>query len=357
MLHSIICLILQILTICETPCGEVSFENTSNAAQTVNVVSTTGSPLSSFTISAYSTETKTLSKGSYTLNVVPAGVNYKLRVEGCVSEGDPTPEVSPTDFLFSVSPSQKVRFSPGNLQYQASTDTWRFAEHQYDYVGDDTTGNVSEEGNQCDNTQISSTYSGWIDLFGWGTSGYNGKMPYMTSTAFADYGDGNNAIAETNYDWGVFNSISNGSIHQWRTLTTEEWEYMIKTRGNTFYGHATVCGVKGFVLLPDNWQLPAGQTFVPNTHNYETNTYSTAEWEQMEINGAVFLPAAGIRDGNIYINPYETGYYWTSSTYSNTQAMQIFFTYFDFYTGNTGMIDSNKHLRYQGLAVRLVRDL
>ncbi|MBQ5532192.1 MAG: Ig-like domain-containing protein, partial [Bacteroidales bacterium] len=30
----------------------------------------------------------------------------------------------------------KVLFSPGNLQYQASTNTWRFAEHQYDYVGD-----------------------------------------------------------------------------------------------------------------------------------------------------------------------------------------------------------------------------
>ena len=38
---------------------------------------------------------------------------------------------------FSVSDSTKVHFSQGNLQYQASTNTWRFAEHQWDYVEKD----------------------------------------------------------------------------------------------------------------------------------------------------------------------------------------------------------------------------
>lgn len=47
--------------------------------------------------------------------------------------------------LFSVSEGRQVRFSKGNLQYQASTGTWRFAEHQYDYVG-------------RDNEKISETY-------------------------------------------------------------------------------------------------------------------------------------------------------------------------------------------------------
>lgn len=32
--------------------------------------------------------------------------------------------------LFSISPTQQVQFSQGNLQYQASTNTWRFAENQ-----------------------------------------------------------------------------------------------------------------------------------------------------------------------------------------------------------------------------------
>ena len=55
---------------------------------------------------------------------------------------------------FSVAADEQVFFSQGNLQYQASTDTWRFAENQYDMVG-------------ADNKNISATYTGWIDLFGW----------------------------------------------------------------------------------------------------------------------------------------------------------------------------------------------
>ncbi|MBQ3676229.1 MAG: hypothetical protein II926_02525, partial [Bacteroidales bacterium] len=47
---------------------------------------------------------------------------------------------------FSVSADKKVYFSKGNLQYQASTGTWRFAENQYDIIGED-------------NANISSTYS------------------------------------------------------------------------------------------------------------------------------------------------------------------------------------------------------
>ena len=80
--------------------------------------------------------------------------------------------------LFSISPTQQVRFAPGNLQYQASTNTWRFAEHQWDVIG-------------SDNSDISSTYSGWIDLFGWGTSGWNSGancyQPWSVSVDDSDY--------------------------------------------------------------------------------------------------------------------------------------------------------------------------
>ena len=92
--------------------------------------------------------------------------------------------------LFSVSQDQQVQFSQGNLQYRASTNTWRFAEHQWDYVGSQKSSFVGEvDGvsiiweniggtvSGSDNSEISPTYNGWIDLFGWGTSGYNGKNP------------------------------------------------------------------------------------------------------------------------------------------------------------------------------------
>ena len=37
--------------------------------------------------------------------------------------------------LFSISADQQVRFSKGNLQYNPSGSVWRFAEHQWDFVG------------------------------------------------------------------------------------------------------------------------------------------------------------------------------------------------------------------------------
>ena len=43
---------------------------------------------------------------------------------------------------FSVSATQKVSFSQGNLQYRASTDTWRFAENQFVCIGENNS-NIS----------------------------------------------------------------------------------------------------------------------------------------------------------------------------------------------------------------------
>ena len=60
--------------------------------------------------------------------------------------------------VFSVGKNQYIAFSRGNLQFQAASRVWRFAEHQYDEIG-------------TDNGKVSSTYGGWIDLFAWGTSG------------------------------------------------------------------------------------------------------------------------------------------------------------------------------------------
>ncbi|MBO4306816.1 MAG: hypothetical protein J5848_00690, partial [Bacteroidales bacterium] len=103
---------------------------------------------------------------------------------------------------FSVSATETIQFSRGNLQYQASTGTWRFAESQLNFVGDA-------------NSNISSNNSGWIDLFGWGTSGWNNGaeeyMPYSSSPNFQHYlrnVDLTGSYAEA--DWGWHNAISNG---------------------------------------------------------------------------------------------------------------------------------------------------
>ena len=127
--------------------------------------------------------------------------------------------------VFAVSDSTWVAFSRGNLQYQPSSATWRFAESQLDYVG-------------SANAAISHANSGWIDLFGWGTSGWNSGAeayePYSFSWDYLDYlrnVDLTGSYAEA--DWGWHNAISNGGnqTHMWRTLTATEWQYLINRSG------------------------------------------------------------------------------------------------------------------------------
>ena len=213
---------------------------------------------------------------------------------------------------FSVAADKQVTFSPGNLQYKASTSTWAFAENQYDFVG-------------SDNANISSTYDGWIDLFGWGTSGYNDKQPYMTSDNDYHYGDGANDLTDTNYDWGAYASISNGGNMAWRTLSAAEWDYLLQTRDGAAdkHGNATVAGDKGLVLLPDKWQLPEGLSFTADPTDWTTNTYTAEQWAEMEAAGAVFLPASGNRgnNGTIYnITTNCRGFYWTASASDENRA-------------------------------------
>lgn len=198
--------------------------------------------------------------------------------------------------LFSVSANQKVRFSRGNLQYQATTHKWRFAEEQYAVNGED-------------NMNISSTYDGWIDLFGWGT----GNNPTNASTNKEEY--------DEFHEWGD-NAIINGGnrANMWRTLTATEVQYLFETRPNAAgrYGVANIEGVRGLILLPDNWVNPAGvHEFVPgitrNVTTWDNNQYTIEEWSLMENAGAILLPAAGIRSGTQVNSLWNQGRYWSST--------------------------------------------
>ena len=246
--------------------------------------------------------------------------------------------------LFTINENgDQVYFSQGNLQYQASTNTWRFAEHQWDYVGgvdvltNNIGGNVFENGVKCDNSLVSSTYNGWIDLFNWGTSGWdNGNVYYMPyDTGYIDdiyigfgYGptDGTNYMFDltgsfVNADWGVYNSIINGENMPglWRTLTIHEWDWLLLNR-NTESGirfvKAVVDGVNGVIILPDNWDV---SVYALNSANvsevpYTVNEITTENWAALEIVGAIFLPASGYRacDNNTYYVG-RMGSYWSSS--------------------------------------------
>ena len=236
--------------------------------------------------------------------------------------------------LFSVSSTNRVRFSMGNLQYRASNNSWRFASAQYSVLG-------------SANDNISSSNSGWIDLFGYGTSGYNGAYPYNSSIS-GTYPNSN--ISGTQYDWGVHNAISNGgnTVGIWRTLTNSEWSYLLNNRPNASVkrGSGSVNGVYGLIILPDSWTIPSGCTFSPTTHN----TYSLTQWNSMQSAGAVFLPFAGYRSELQTLTSYWS-HYW-SSTIVNASSSQAYFVKVE----NDGLWRISSEYTAHGNPVRLVVD-
>ncbi len=220
---------------------------------------------------------------------------------------------------FSVSNTQQVFFSQGNLQYLPRSNLWRFAEHQFDTIG-------------VANSSISSTYTGWIDLFGYGTSGAK-YSPTLQSINNDDYENG--SIANTDNDWGIYNKIVNGGdqSEEWRTLTKDEWLYIIESRENAKnkYGLACVNGVNGLILLPDSWIQPRDLTFTCGVSDYlrhsfkSVNNYTLSDWEKMEANGAVFLPAAGFRYGSDVDLVNYIGHYWSSFADGSIVVGALFF--------------------------------
>ena len=261
---------------------------------------------------------------------------------------------------FRVSPSLQVRFSAGNLQYSRYEDPssgdmtgrWRFAEHQYDMIQDA-------------NENIDYYYEGWIDLFGWGTSGWNSGggaayEPYAKTGTFKPGGSNDADLLGTyaNADWGVYNgtNIYYGSsvsgISTWRTLTNDEWNYLLTGRNNAAskYALATVGTAQGLILLPESWTLPTGCTFTSGTGSgYSTNTYTLEQWDLMETAGAIFLPAAGRRLNTTVSETPGAGYYWSATHNDANNAYAFKFT-------SSVAAANTSTLRMYGCAVRLVKN-
>jgi len=265
---------------------------------------------------------------------------YRVKPEGVINS------------LFTVnSNGDQVRFSQGNLQYigSASTPYWKFADNQWEILGDNGQGSTSQNVDR--------------DLFGWGTSGYNhGSVcyqPWSTSEVYADYrpygSTTTNLYDETGKaEWG-YNAISNGGNTEhlgWRTMTRSEWGYVFNQRttpSGIRYAKAIVNGVKGMVLLPDDWNASYYSLNATNTPdvNFTSNTISASQWSILEEHGAVFLPESGWRSGTDLNNLTSYGTYWSSQEGNNTHAGCINFNDTYFSPTDTGE-------RSRGFSVRLV---
>lgn len=163
--------------------------------------------------------------------------------------------------VFSVSPTQKVYFSKGNLQERGFQ--WVFTENQTDIIG---AGNA----NHNSNTQPK-------DLF-----------PY--STDFSDINEENQS-------------------NPWRLLSKDEWEYLLGVSENSrnnaqqsmCYKFMTFNGMNGLLIFPDGFGNPENSnlTSIPD--------------------GCAFLPTTGAVSVNGSNETYTStfyGHYWTSTAYN-----------------------------------------
>ena len=263
--------------------------------------------------------------------------------------------------------TKRIAISMGNLQYQASTNTWRFAPEQYEILAKNDNDNGWHGGNETPVVDRP-TQSKWIDLFGWATSGWSGGgknyQPWQTigastgaETNNQDYGPyghldqmGDLTGEYANCDWGVYNAISNGGNQPglWHTPSREEFYSLvtdhrwasvrITVSDPLLYPHRSEHDyVEGWVLLPDIFDYPEGILPLNNGGDHDAlegtdpgvldedaitdggfaqyeadvesalrranNIYSVADWKRMEAAGAIFLPFAGIRWNNEYTGP------------------------------------------------------
>ncbi len=262
------------------------------------------------------------------LNVKLGASNYST---GYVKVTIPVPPIHPIpEGAFTVNADgKKVYFSQGNLQatYNSTTSsyTWGFAANQYDCIG-----------NAAGNTTIDSQTDGAVvDLFGWSTE----RTDYGISTSFSNE-EGSDDYSGEFVDWGK--AIGDGST--WRTLSKDEWQYLINKDNNEnirkgkYKSGVTVCSKKNcLVLAPDDF---TGEI---------ATSYDAAAWESAKAVGLVCLPAAGQRQGSDLFYVGDACNYWSSTASNESTACYVL-------SSDSSILYFND-FRCYGFSVRLVTDV
>lgn len=111
-----------------------------------------------------------------------------------------------------------------------------------------------------------------------------------------------------------------------------------------------MAGIPGLILLPDNWTAVPGIAVNVVTTGYNANVFSVTQWNSLQDNGAVFLPAAGKRSGITVANVGTQCCYWSSYYSSGNGAYFMRCT-------ESGIVQFNYASTIFGHSVRLVHDL
>lgn len=257
----------------------------------------------------------------------------------------------------------RVMFAYGNLQYEDSTQTFRFAQRQWMVLG---------------NGMVQRHSGTWIDLFTWGPKklagfyqwglqqGIYGVYPCYLDTSFIHHENAQHDVVHHStiaYDSSFYNRDT------WRQLTSNELAYLLNVRKieknmETPWCYATIdydsldASKKrlGVLIFPDDFTCKATGLVKGIDIRYGdatgTLTVPYKTWYKLDSAGVTFLPCVGA-----YVKPTTTDVntkllYWLGTETNVTTAKA--FSWEGKNSPHRPLADTTKTI---GCAVRLVRDV
>ena len=212
-----------------------------------------------------------------------------------------------------------------------------------------------------------------MDLFGWATAGVRNPdgvygadetqtayYPWAYSTDNTVYGPSLGTLpaltswmgqdCEPYCEWGRNSNLETWLGEGWRTLSKEEWEYLLGSAEDRFY-KACVDGYNGLILFPDNYSVDY-DIFDSSRINAPSASFIYVDESISSIteDGLVFLPACGLREGVEVSEVDSMGAYWSSTPAEDSE--DAYALSFD---GDGLTLE--RFGRGLGISVRLVRDV
>ena len=123
--------------------------------------------------------------------------------------------------------------------------------------------------------------------------------------------DGSYTFTTNQYDLGTtytqadIETYSTTMGPEWFILDEDQWSYLL-ARDSRLKVRSELDGVKGLVLLPDDWFNGLYNGTFDITDGNNMNGLTLSQWLELEAYGAVFLPAISSHSQN-------HNYYWTST--------------------------------------------
>lgn len=272
----------------------------------------------------------------------------------------------------------KVRFSRGNLwavmENATKVKEWKLADEQYSVIRN-TSGNIRRS--NCVDGDIVSLFN-WVEK-----DKYSDGVKQYGIFSEKDYPSTGISEGATPSDWGKVYTENSETDYTWRVLTLNEWKYLLTGGATTAPSDgsgmrnqaytaclALVNDVNGLIIFPDGFDASkfssigvsaptayagVGQKSSNWNVKCSTNTYNLTDWNKLEQNGCMFLPAEGYMNGTSPSSPSDYGLYMSQDNAAS--ATQTYLMRFG--NGNPGQIyvTGNQVSPFYGRCVRLVSDI